>query len=162
MTIDNWIGLAGLIITILGFAITIYTLSQMTKQTGEMIRQTEEMSSQTKQLRKSVRLETYQRVYEKMIDIDLFFVENAELKSYFYSNKTVDDKAINNKLSSLAETMVDLFYNIYFQKEGMPQETWIGWELYIKHIAQSPVLKQFVNENKSWYTEDFVELLKSK
>ena len=162
MTIDNWIGLAGLVITTLGFAFAIYTLSHMTKQTKEMIRQTGEMSAQTRQLQKSIRLETYQRVYEQMINIDLFFVEHPELKPYFYDNKTVDDKTLSDKLSSLAETLVDLFYNIYFQKEGMPRETWVGWELYIKRVVQSsPVLQQFVNQNQSWYTQEFIELLRA-
>jgi hypothetical protein len=135
---------------------TVYTLRLL-------LQQTREIQTQTKQLNTSIRLETFQRVYEKMIEIDLFFVEHPDLKAYFYQGKEVEDENQREEILCMAETMVDMFYNIFFQRTGMPSNTWRGWERYINHIVRSsPIIHQYLASSNTWYDEDFLILLANR
>ena len=155
MSIENWINLGNLFFSFVMLCATVYTLRLL-------IRQTKDVGQQTEQLNHSVRLETYQRVYDKMLEIDLFFVENPELKPYFYHGKPVDDKKQRQKLLCMAETMVDLFYGIYFQRVGMPDKTWEGWARYIQQIVcSSPIIDEYLEAAGGWYEAPFIEMLRN-
>src|SRR5438128_1020733 len=70
---------------------------------------------QIRKLIESIQSQTYQRVYELMINIDRFFIDNPKLKPYFYPGTNIESEepAEKEKLLSVAEMMMDYFDNVY-------------------------------------------------
>src|SRR5882724_12676884 len=62
-------------------------------------------------LKKSIHSSTYQRIYEQMMRIDRFFIDNPSLKSYFYGSKvpSTTNPSELDKLASISEMMIDYF-----------------------------------------------------
>jgi hypothetical protein len=73
---------------------------------------------QIRDLKKSIQSSTYQHVYERMIEIDLYFIQHPEDKLYIYGDKSIetDNPVEKARLFSLAEMMVDYFDSVYHQE----------------------------------------------
>jgi hypothetical protein len=117
---------------------------------------------QIRSVSKSVQGQTYQRVYELMITIDKFFIENPGLKPYFYPDtKIAAEENVNpEKLASIAEMMIDFFDNVYHQKKTMPGDTFPGFDEYMKSVYRySGVLRDYLrnSERVKWYPDDFLK-----
>lgn len=114
-------------------------------------------------LRRSIRSSTYQNVYQMMINIDNFFIENPDLKPYFYEGQIMEEREGLNytKLLSVAEMLIDYFDNVYHQKDCMPRRTFEGFSEFMKDMYRSsPVLQEFLSQRKHWYPQKFIEYLK--
>ena len=118
---------------------------------------------QIRDLRRSIRSSTYQNVYQLMIDIDRFFVENPNLKQYFYDGKELDttEQVNREKLFSIAEMLVDYFDNVYYQQDCLPANTFDAFIAFMRDIYRnSPVLREFLSSREHWYPKKFVEDLR--
>jgi hypothetical protein len=136
---------------------------------------------QLRLLVKSIRSQTYQHLYDTMISIDKFFIDNPDLKSLFYpadpafaeersaegarlASSQAADKGIDHaRLASVAEMFGDYFDNVYMQRELMPRGTFDPFLHYMQTIYQhSATLKTFLDERESWYPDDFLKKLKAR
>jgi hypothetical protein len=124
------------------------------------------LTKQLEDVKTSIQSSTYQNVYQQMIEIDRYFIENPELKAYFYSTEMKveipEDALQREKRFSIAEMLVDFFDSVYYQKKSMPPKTFSRFNQYMKDMYQnSVVLKKFLtDERKDWYTDKFIEELK--
>src|SRR5258707_6860625 len=113
-------------------------------------------------LKKSIHSSTYQRIYEQMMRIDRFFIDNPTLKSYFYGSAepSTTNLAELDRLASISEMMVDYFDSVYHQQDCMPKDTFPQFLTFMKDLCTtSPTLKAFLAERPNWYPEDFRQSL---
>ena|SRR2546423_3462572 len=118
---------------------------------------------EVRHLKKSIHSSTYQRIYEQMINIDRFFIRRPTLKPYFYDRKEVEtnNPAELNELFSIAEMLIDYFDSVYHQQDCMPEDTFPQFSAFMRDLcSNSPLLKDFLNERKEWYPEDFLKHLR--
>jgi hypothetical protein len=116
-------------------------------------------------LTRSIRGQTYQRIYESMITIDKFFIENPRLKGYFYPDAEEPEEDVDqDKLFSIAEMLTDYFDSVYHQKNTMPRHTFEGFIDYMRSVYKhSRVLRAYLDlpSRNNWYPEKFVAALKA-
>ncbi len=110
---------------------------------------------------------TYQNVYERMIEIDRFFIDHPNLKPYFYSNKEYksESQEVKDQLLSVAEMMVDFFDNVYFQQNSMRKSTFKAKAFYFGDVYNnSPVIRDYLRRPglENWYAKDFLKFLKQQ
>ena len=113
---------------------------------------------EVRHLRSSVQSSTYQRIYEQMITIDRFFIENPSLKLYFYGSDppTSKNPIELEKMASVAEMMIDYFDSVYHQQDCMPDGTFPQFLRFMKDTCTtSQVFRQFVHCRRDWYPEKF-------
>jgi hypothetical protein len=123
-------------------------------------------------LRRSIRSQTYQRIYEVMIGIDRFFFEHKGLRPYFYPHarglkKEVDEKESNDEkvsrdeLDSLTEMMVDYFDNVYYQRKCMPnRRAFEAFSEYMRSVYHhSEEMQHFIEDRRPWYPSEFIKHL---
>ena len=111
-------------------------------------------------LKKSIHSSTYQRIYEQMIRIDRFFIDNPGLKPYFYGSKEPGTKnpVELDKLTSISEMMVDYFDSVYHQQDCMPKDTFPQFLRYMQDLStKSPMLEAFLKKREDWYPKGFRE-----
>jgi len=116
---------------------------------------------QIRAVRRSVQGGTYERICSTMIGIDRFFVDNPQLRPYFYGGKTLDGVTPleREKLYATAEMLTDFFYDVFHQKDLMPTQTFEPYSRWMRRVyANSPLLKEFVPTGT--YDETFVKHLK--
>lgn len=122
---------------------------------------------QIKDLSKNIFSQTYQNIYERMIEIDRYFIDNPDLKKYFYYNEKIpqNDLKLKTKLYSIAEMMVDYFDSVYYQRDCMRRKTFEAKAFYFGDVCNnSPILREYLNQPgiEKWYAKDFLEFLKRK
>ena len=99
-----------------------------------------------------------------IIEIDRYFVENRDVKPYFYYGKKVNGEQphIREKLLSIAEMLIDCFDNIYHQKDCMPPSTFDPFSAFMREIYQnSPILQELLSKREYWYPKKFTDHLKN-
>ena len=118
-------------------------------------------------LNKNTISSSYHYIYDKMIDIDKFFIEHPDLKLYFYSNKShlsIKNKIEKEKILSIAEMMVDFFDCVYYQKDVMRKETFDAKAAYIGDIYnKSPIIREYLSRPHldKWYSKGFLDFIKT-
>lgn len=107
----------------------------------------------------------YQNVTYGAVEIDKIFIDNPELRKYFYynniyyGNKTSE---LYDKISSIAEMFFDFADSVNTQIECMPKKKsypWETWKKYFKDLyKRSPILREYWENNKQWYPDslDFI------
>ena len=126
---------------VLGFGLTALTIQFLRKQTQEMT--------------KATNAGVYQNVTVSMFQIDQLFIENPELRPYFYSNLEIPKNSkLQAKVYGMAEMLIDLLDNVRIQASNMPQYAWSTWKRYFEDIFKSsPTLREHLNTRKKWYPE---------
>lgn len=118
---------------------------------------------QIRELRRSIQSSTYQNIYHMIIGIDKYFIENTDVKPYFYYGRKVDNEQLREPLLSTAEMLLDCFDNVYHQKDCMPPHTFDAFDAFMKEIYQnSPVLQELLTKRERWYPREFIEHLREK
>ena len=122
---------------------------------------------QLKNLSKNILSQTIQNIYERMIEIDRFFIDNPDLRKYFYSNESIQkiDLKLKAQLHSIAEMMVDYFDSVYDQRECMRKKTFEAKAFYFWYVYNnSPILREYLKQPglEMWYAKDFLEFLDRK
>ena len=117
---------------------------------------------QLRKLVQSIQSQTYQRVYETMISLDRFFMENPALKRYVYGPAPEDNvitptKEVDGKnLFSVAEMVVDYFDNVFHQRKCMPRGTFLPFCKFMRRTCrESELIKEFLKQRGDWYPLDF-------
>jgi len=124
-------------------------------------------ANEIRNARKIVDRETDYRIYEMMLDLDKFFIDNADLRPYLYNNKTLPDDVDKGSVEyerviAAIELMVDFMECTYMQFDLMPPFQRIGWIDYMVGIAEtSPMMREFIENEGEWYTPSFVYMLKT-
>jgi len=144
-----------LVISIAGFVAVIVTLVILTRQTREM-------STQTKYVAESLKSSAYGNVTAQVLKVDELFIEHPELRPYFYSSTHINENdSAYNKAISTAELILDVFDSVLLQTNQFPQvwpHNW--WEEYVMDsFANSPILCEYLNVRKDWYSGDLKVLM---
>jgi hypothetical protein len=145
---------ASVIYTLLTLAYVIVTLVGFLK-----------LKEQIKQVEISTRGEMYGDLYTHQHEITRFFIDNPNLRSFFYDGKKVSETDTElMKLRAVTEMIADFSEHVFIQLSNLPEGLRDGWEFYIKNIYRnSPVLQSHFEDEHSgrWYSEEFKKLLKS-
>ncbi len=116
---------------------------------------------QIRELRRSIQSSTYQNIYQMILTIDRYFIENVDIKPYFYHGKKVSCEPLKERLLSTAEMLLDCFDNVYHQKECMPPHTFDAFSTFMREIHQnSPILQEVLSQREHWYPEGFIKHLR--
>src|SRR5438067_10184411 len=118
---------------------------------------------QIKQIDLSTRGETHGYLYNHQHSITRFFVDNPNLRPFFYDNKEIgqtDSEFVT--LKGVTEMVADFCEHTYLQLPNLPIDVREGWESYMKHLYQnSPMLRLHFGGQLSgtWYSQDFKTML---
>lgn len=145
-SIHLWIQIIGGIVTIISVILLVVQLNQTNK---------------------AIKNATRNEIYGRMVEIDRMFVENPELRPYFYSGLTVKevnyllnppripDKIFCKKVDAATELMTDFFAQVVQGLDDLPDSTFNGWACYIEKILiNSPSIREFYNSEQSWYENE--------
>jgi hypothetical protein len=136
---------ASVISTILTLAYVLVTL------TGFLL-----LRHQIKQVDLSARGETHGYLYSQQHSITRFFIDNPHLRPLFYDDKevSVGDPTV---IRAVTEMVADFCEHIYIQLPNLPEDVREGWERYLQFLyMSSPSLRLHLEENGSWYSDDFI------
>jgi hypothetical protein len=113
----------------------------------------------------------YIAVNSKQLELDSIFIQNPDLRPYFFEKKKIDKNDKNyNKAVSVADYTIDYFDLFYSQVDyflppriDLNQKAFNSWKTYIKQSFKlSPILCQRLNEVKGWYSSEFVHFVGSE
>jgi hypothetical protein len=118
---------------------------------------------QIRQVDLSTRGETYGELYSQQHSITTFFIENLQLRPYFYDNREIETEANYLQIMAVAEMVADFLEHIYLQLPNLPADVREGWAAYMERIySNSPALRIHFDANGSWYSEELLEMLSSR
>jgi hypothetical protein len=121
---------------------------------------------QVKEMKHRLSNHVLQSYWSIWIEIDKWFVANAELRPFFYHGKDTDETVNTDfrmKLESTAEMFLDCFSNIYLQRDVIPPEEERCIRAFMNDTYKSqPVFHRFVDDHRSWYSPDFIDYLTSR
>ncbi len=118
---------------------------------------------QIRQVELTTRAETHGYLYTHQDSITRFFIENSNIRPYFYDNKEVSitDSELGT-IRAVTEMIADFSEHIYLQLPNLPKDVQEGWESYMKNLYnRSPALRSHFIDNGSWYGKDFIEKISS-
>jgi hypothetical protein len=142
-TLGSWTPILSLLVSVVSVMLVLYQIQNLVK---------------------SIHSQTYQRIYELMIQIDRFFIDNPKLKPYFYPNTSITlENVEKEKLLSVSEMMMDYFDNVYHQRACMPSHTFDGFREYMQSVFRSSeILRDYLalSGREQWYPEDFLACMK--
>ena len=114
----------------------------------------------------ATRATVYQNITATMLDIDRFFIDQPELKKYFYDDEKLAKKNVDYpRVQSIAEMILDFADFTLEHKPHMKDYPWHQWEKYFKYVYDhSPVMRDYWEEVKDmdWYDKELEELFGGK
>jgi hypothetical protein len=122
---------------------------------------------QLKNLGKQVRSSALQGIWTTWIEIDRWFVDNHDLRPFFYVANHDEDAETNAqvraKLKSTSEMLLDCYANIYAQRDTMERGEFERLSNYMRKVyREQPVFRRFVdNDASAWYDPSFIGHLRS-
>lgn len=118
---------------------------------------------QIKQVDSSARGQTHSYLYTHQDSITHFFIDNPNLRPFFYDNKDLsgtESEIIT--LRAATEMVADFSEHIYLQLPNLPVDIREGWEFYMKTLYnRSPMLRIHFEVNGDWYSEEFIKIISS-
>lgn len=115
-----------------------------------LVRLTQQIEAQNAQLR----LQSYVAITARIFEVNKLFVDNPELRRYFYDGVVLTDKEVMAKASSVAEFLLDFYSTIQEHQAFLDQDvpTWEEWISYIKEgFKRSPFLCVYFEGKLNWY-----------
>jgi len=105
---------------------------------------------------RAIRANTYQGINTQLQGIDLIFVENPELRPYFYAGEDIpQDKRERDRVMAVAELLVDFMDNVVTHGDAMPPEHREVWYRYFREQHDSsPAIRAYWSENSHWYRKE--------
>lgn len=104
------------------------------------------------QVRRGATLGTYNKVGESLIRLNSIFVENPELRPYFFEGKKSYPKSQENKAKAIAIMMLNIFEEIWSQRNAMGNEERRAWEEYINSQIESvELIRKSYKEKSDWF-----------
>ena len=141
LSTTNWIFLSGVIINGLAFVGVIVSLLLL--------------RAQGLAARDATLVIAYQNMTAQMADMYRFFLENLDLRPYFFGGKeTPSARDEHNRVLAVAEMYVNLMDNVLTQCPALNREGIAAdWEAYFRDVYEtSPVVREFWAEHGSeWF-----------
>jgi hypothetical protein len=116
---------------------------------------------QIKQIDASTRGETYGDLYSHQHQITRYFIDNPNLRPFFYDNKEANSTDSEyGTIRAVTEMVADFCEHVYVQLPNLPSDDIRkGWRLYLKNIYKnSPVLRLHFSQNIDWYGDEFLKI----
>ena len=113
---------------------------------------------------RQLRVQTYEAIYESVLPIDQYLLENPSLRKYLYSGQALPDSSSceYDRVVGLADMMLTFFEHLLGQKNSMTKRKWLGWENYMRAVYKSsPAVQYFLKANREWYTDELKGVLGS-
>lgn len=113
----------------------------------------------------------FQTINEQMLEQDKIFIENPEIRPYFYDGVSFSDEdrkntKLVNQVKAVADSRLD-FYDLLWTQSDYIEELrvggpgWQAWACFMRHsFDRSPALRERLVEVERWYTTDFIEAMK--
>ena len=120
---------------------------------------------QTALLRNSIAAGANASVGDRQLEADRVFVEHPDLRKYFLENvEVLPDSPDHAAAASVAQLLANYFDTYFLQSRSYPQlYEEAAWLAYVEtHISGSPILRAFIGEHSSWFTDDLVQLARSR
>jgi hypothetical protein len=121
-----------LIVSILGFIAVIYTIHDAAT---------------------AFKSDTYSKATPWILDLDKTFVEQSQLRPYFYDNITNINSSDTNQAFALAEYILDTYDSFLSQRTRYGHQIlnpdWSKWME--DTFTSSPLLVDYLKEHKDWY-----------
>lgn len=113
---------------------------------------------QIRDLRKSARSQALSNVYEMYVELDRFLVDNAPFRHAIYEGKPATSLPthLQDRADAVAEFVTDILYQAFSQKSVIGLDESSPEVEYIRKLFASPILRDFLSRNASWYNERFV------
>ncbi len=113
------------------------------------------------QIERQIQGSSCSSLYEQMILIDQFFINNPDYKPFIYSNKNIEHNEKNyDKIRSIAEMISDMIEHAYVQKNNLPKDVWPRWVDYFSYLYDSsPILRQHLHESGKWYSDNILLII---
>ncbi len=129
------------------------------------VQQSKALEQQSETLENSAR----QVVFSQPIEVDKLFLQNPDLRKYFYENRAIQrDDANYDRVMALADLILDSF-DVFFSQGQFLKElqedtpAFTAWSAYIHDMyATSPALRVRLDEVSRWYSPDFREFMKQR
>ncbi len=97
----------------------------------------------------------------RLMTVNLAFVKHPSLKKFFYAEESLptgEEDELLARLDALAGMFLDVFENYDMQSKSLPIPYRRSWASYIERMfASSPVLRQYLERNPTWYSEQIRE-----
>jgi hypothetical protein len=121
-----------------------------------------------KTIQKSLQSNAYQGIHKIMMDLHSLLIAQPDLIPYIHGDKTeIANERTNatekTRLDVAAEMVLDIFDNIYCQKDFIPHDSYVGFDEYMRTIFQkSLVLQGFLEVNDKWYSAPFIKHIRKE
>jgi hypothetical protein len=149
--------LLSLVISIAGFITVIISLVLLTRQTREM-------TLQSKYVASSLEKTVYETASGRGFALDKIFIDNPELRPYFYSGKDIgEDDPCFDKVVAVADFILDFMDYIVLQPQHFAQIfSPKSWEPWMKDMfANSPVLCGRLQEVEGrWHSKALADIMR--
>jgi hypothetical protein len=128
-----------------------------------LIYQNRIISMQTSYALQSVEGNIYSNITTQSLAEDQIFVNNPELRPYFYEGKLLEpNDPLKHKVHATSEYVLDFFDSLESQLKKYPN-LWIHekreWEAnIIDQFAWSPELCRYLDATKDWYSPELYDL----
>jgi hypothetical protein len=141
LSTSDWIFLSGVIVNGLAFVGVIVSLLLL--------------RAQGLTARDATLAVAYQNMAAQMADVARFFVDNSDLRPYFFGNKAPPaSRDEHNRVLAVAEMYVNLMDNVLTQSPVLKRAGIAAdWEAYFLDVYRtSPAIREFWSEHGSaWY-----------
>lgn len=100
-------------------------------------------------------------VAARQLEFDKVILTYPVLYKYFYQGQELNIDDVEYPQVMAATQLLANYFDGYFQQQGMYRQMWPDdkWQSYIQdHVANSPVLRSYVRENKLWFAPKFVKM----
>jgi hypothetical protein len=131
-----------------------------------LIFQNKIISEQTRYALQSVEGSIYASITTQTLAQDEIFINNPELRPYFYAGKELDhNDPLREKVHAIAEYLLDFYDSLEGQLKKYPY-LWIHekktWEAnLIDMFAWSPELCRYLEATRDWYSDELYALKKA-
>ncbi|GGK90397.1 hypothetical protein Ppa06_58020 [Planomonospora parontospora subsp. parontospora] len=118
-----------------------------------LARQTRELATQTKISNEASLAELAVSGIERLHQVEQLIVERPWLHAYFYENKACPrSRRRRGEVLTIARMLADtLDYGLMTAQKLRGRDAWYSWSSFSTHMENSPVLRQLVRENPSWW-----------
>lgn len=143
----QWLQIAQSVVAIIGFPILILTMLMICRQ--------------AQYAHHTAMSQVYQNTADNFANLQKYFVDHPEYKSYFYEGKDIDTSDPEYvRVSSIAEFWLHAVHNLTIHRRYMGEYPWHIWEGSLRDVYNtSPTLQHFLHEHPHWYTDDVHRIL---
>jgi len=156
------IGIVGLVYTIRLQQTQIEINRQSQAETQKTIeRQLRILNKQTRILGKNLIVQAQSSVADRQLNVDRVFIEYPDIRECFTDGVILGPGDPRFLRVLAASQCLANYFDTYILQKGKFAQLYsdAAWIDYIRgHLTRSPMLRQFVADHPSWYTDDLVQL----